>query len=523
MWLRLVRGERGVTDLKFRIGETRKKGEDYMAILDDVVAEIEAHKAEVGAQIGQVAEPIFENVEPEDLKVFVDEPYCILPKAKDEWWVIVPKFVPFVAGWLNHVTKSYNVFIINKYSSWLGDVPEMILKKLKFRDPIDATIINGLVVTDPTQRGEVWDRYKPHFTRREPGTDDKIRIKTGKEFELLAAMIADGILPFSKNPVEEEDLRGAKGGSKGAIELRDYQRKAWNKFLECGAVGVYWAPSAGKTYAGVYFCDRIKGPKLVLVPNNTLKEQWHKYLAHHCQHGDWETEVATYQMITRSQSNQVKNYFKKEWALIIYDECHVLPANCFSKAATIRTKYRLGLSASPHREDGRENYIFALTGFPVGLDWQDLLSIGVITLPDITVHVTSAKYRTLDKMLAVPMKTLVFVELIKDGKWLSKRFGAPFVFGDTKDRLEVIKKHQVVIISRVGDEGISIKDIERVIEYSFHGGSRRQELQRMGRVMHGIVKGKEHHVLMTSFEYEAFGHRLNSFYEKGIKVRVVRE
>ncbi len=510
-----------MTDLKFRIGETRRKGEDYMAVLDEVVADIQAHKAEVEAQIGEVAVPIFDNVEPEDLKVFVDEPYCILPKAKDEWWVIVPKFVPFVAGWLNHVTKSYNVFIINKYSSWLGDVPERILEKLKFRAAVDATIINGFVVTDPTQRSEVWDRYKVHFTRREPGTDDKIRIKSGKEFDLLAAMIEDGILPFSKNPVEDEDLRPAKGGSKGAIELRDYQQKAWDKFLEVGAIGVYWAPSTGKTYAGTYFCDRMKGPKLVVVPTKTLKEQWHNYLGNYCQQ-KWEVEVVTYQALTRSKSQRAREYFKKQWTLVCFDECHALPAVTFSKAATLRTKYRVGFSASPYREDGNVNLIFALTGFPIGLDWQDLLSIGVITLPDITVHVTPYKDKALDKMLGVPMKTLVFVERIKDGKALQKRYGVPFVFGDTKDRLEVIRKHEVVIISRVGDEGISIKDIERVIEYDFHGGSRRQELQRMGRVMHGIVKGKEHHVLMTAFEYENFGQRLHGYYEKGIKIRIVR-
>lgn len=38
----------------------------------------------------------------------------------------------------------------------------------------------------------------------------------------------------------------------------------------------------------------------------------------------------------------------------------------------IDTKYRIGLSASPYREDDRTEYIFALTGMPVGIDWQDL-------------------------------------------------------------------------------------------------------------------------------------------------------
>ena len=65
-----------------------------------------------------------------------------------------------------------------------------------------------------------------------------------------------------------------------------------------------------------------------------------------------------------------------EWALTIYDECQRLPADTFSRLAVIRTKYRIGLSASPHHEDGRESYIFALTGFPVGLNWQEYMKIG---------------------------------------------------------------------------------------------------------------------------------------------------
>ena len=38
-----------------------------------------------------------------------------------------------------------------------------------------------------------------------------------------------------------------------------------------------------------------------------------------------------------------------------------------------------------------------------------------------------------------------------------------------------------------------------VVEYDFHGGSRRQEAQRYGRVMHGASTG-EHLILMIDAE-----------------------
>lgn len=55
----------------------------------------------------------------------------------------------------------------------------------------------------------------------------------------------------------------------------------------------------------------------------------------------------------------------------------------------------------------------------------------------------------------------------------------------------------------------------------FHGGSRRQELQRAGRVMHSDGIG-QHLVQMTDEEYDKYGNRLYSLEEKGIDIRLER-
>lgn len=89
----------------------------------------------------------------------------------------------------------------------------------------------------------------------------------------------------------------------------------------------------------------------------------------------------------------------------------------------------------------------------------------------------------------------------------------PFVHGETRDRMDTFRESRVVISSRVGDEGLSLKDIDVVIEYDFHGGSRRQEAQRVGRVMHGEGGRGEHIILMTDDEYEDHGNRLYSLEE----------
>ena len=110
---------------------------------------------------------------------------------------------------------------------------------------------------------------------------------------------------------------------------------------------------------------------------------------------------------------------------------------------------------------------------------------------------------------------------IQKGKQLSQKLGTPFVHGQTRNRMEVFNGHRVVIGSRVADEGLSMDDLECVIEYDFHGGSRRQEAQRVGRVMHGNGEG-EHVLMMTDEEYERHGSRLYSLEEQGFNIRIGR-
>jgi DNA excision repair protein ERCC-3 len=71
----------------------------------------------------------------------------------------------------------------------------------------------------------------------------------------------------------------------------------------------------------------------------------------------------------------------------------------------------------------------------------------------------------------------------------------------------------------VGDEGISLGKLERVIEADFLFGSRRQELQRLGRLFHSEFKG-EHHIIMTEEEYSLYKKRLYGVLEKGFEINI---
>lgn len=502
--------------MKEKFRKIRKISEELDNELDELKLEIEEKQKEYQDKIANVSKitQITEGLSEEGFKEFIKEPYAVLPTGKkEEWFVAVPKFIRMNLGWLDHTTETFNIFRINKFMRWLGNIPVDIEKKFKFDTKLPLKVFDGMILTGKQHQDETWNKYNRFLTKREG--KDKIKIKKGYEFKLLAQLISDGMLPFMPRPVDQEDLRIAD--FKEPLELREYQLEAWNRFLEVGAVGIYWAYSAGKTYFGLHAGAKIKGRKLVVCPTKTLIEQWEARIKQFINYQDQhEWEVVTYHSFSK-----LKN---KEFALTIYDECQHLPANTFSKFATLNTKYRMGLSATPYREDGRTDFIFALTGFPIGLSWDSLIELGILEVPDIRCYIVTdwrAKEKKLTELLQQDKKTIIFCDSIQIGNRLSKNLGIPFIHGQTRKRIETIKEADVSIVSRVGDEGLSIAEIQRVIEIDFLFGSRRQEGQRLGRLFHGEEKG-EHIILMTETEFEKYGKRLYAITEKGFRIEVIR-
>ncbi len=499
----------GIIDYE-RFERLRKKVEEITMELDGFIQEINNMKAELNEKLSDMLATLGVDVEPEKLREFLEEPYLLLPKGRDRYYVIVPRWIRFYVGWLEHQTRSYNVFVINRYMRWITDIPREILKKMWWRDEDRPYyVVDGYLYTGDKYLDEAWKRYRKYLVRRE---GDKIRIKRNYEFQLIAELIEDGILPFTINPVDKADLRPWNG-----IQLRDYQREAWRKFLKYGAIGVYWSFGSGKSIFGLYALARVKGRKLVVVPANTLKEQWVERINRYIPEYAGEIEVITYHSYHKVRD--------KEYVLTVFDEAQHLPSNTFIRLSTIKTKYRIGLSGSPFREDGRESYIFALTGYPVGMDWRKLIDLGIVKVPLFKVYILKSqreKLRVLGDLLRIPVKTIIFCDYIDLGKKISRQFNIPFVYGDTKNRLEKIRENEVVVVSRVGDEGLSIPDIERVIEVAFLGGSRMQESQRFGRLMHSQKDEPEHIILMTEKEFERFEKRLYAITQRGFRIQFIR-
>lgn len=487
-------------------------------LLDEAEAELRRQRD----RAQELARVNYPQLKEDEFRAFLKEPYVLIQKRGHEWFCVVPRWVDFSVGWLERATDSYNIFLINRYTLWLGDVPEVLREQTGLEAPPgDLAVMGGKLVYGKGDK-PIAERYKEFLSGFGPGVG---HVKRGREFDLLASLIDDGYLPFVPRPVDERDRR-APQVTFTFEGKRAFQAEAYQKFLELGAVGVYWMTGAGKSFFAMTALDSLKGRKLIVVPTKTLVEQWRQYLEtyapqlwrEYCEH---PYPNGTVEIITYSAYEAVA---RGDFTAVLFDECHRLPANSFSRLATLKTKYRIGLSASPYREDNRTNYIIALTGYPLGQDWRSMVkllgkdfhivNVWIVTSPE-------AKLKKIDELLTASTKTIIFADSIDFGAQIAARFKLPHIHGGTSKRIEQAASARAFVASRVMDMGVSIHDLEHVIEADFLFGSRQQELQRTGRLFHAEEhKRARHDIIMTREEFDNHGKRLHGLVEKGFKVNV---
>lgn len=452
-------------------------------------------------------------------------------KNVSEWEVAVPVFIPFNVGYWDRTEGGYNIFVLNRYTQWFGEkVPDFISREINIPKALDITLDGDALSFPDGKQEHIQKRFGNHLSLIEK---DKATVKQGHEFNLIAEIIESGSLPFKPKPVNVSDLRESdfvqifdeiKGKYKPLNIFSgkySYQGDAWKLFEKYGALGIFWAMSFGKTVIGTYIFSRIVGPKALVVPSTTLKEQWTEFFRLNCPMLLNEVEIYTYQGMSRKTWKELS---QKHYKVIGFDECQFLPANSFSKLATLDAEHRFGLSATPYREDGRTNYILALTGQPTGLDWRTIMKTLGKTYHTVNVHVVKnleSKFALAQQLYNPDRRTLFFVYRLAVGERLAKMFDLDFVSGKTKKSLGLVKDSYSFVASKKLDHGLSIKDLEHIIEVDFQFGGRQEQTQRTGRLMHSEAENKIHDIIMTKDELESYGKRLYGLYEKGFRPRVI--
>lgn len=246
--------------------------------------------------------------------------------------------------------------------------------------------------------------------------------------------------------------------------------------------------------------------------------------------------VSTYSMVanTRNRSHdsqKVMDFLRsREWGFIILDEVHVVPAQMFRRVVTtIAAHAKLGLTATLVREDDKIDDLNFLIGPKLyEANWMDLAQKGHIAnvqCAEVWCPMTAEFYQEYlrenarKRMLLYIMnptkfqacqflihyhekrgdKIIVFSDNVYALQEYALRLGKPFIYGSTpqQERMKILQNFQhndqinTIFLSKVGDTSIDLPEATCLIQISSHYGSRRQEAQRLGRILRAKRRNDE--------------------------------
>ena len=241
--------------------------------------------------------------------------------------------------------------------------------------------------------------------------------------------------------------------------------------------------------------------------------------------------ISTYNMIgytgrraadTRALMESVS---EREWGLVILDEVHVAPADTFLTCMTTRTRSRckLGLTATLVREDEGIAVLEEQIGPKLfEANWLDLQERGFIAnvscaevwcemTPEFYREYVRAensanvqrllyamnpnKFRTCEYLMRYHEergdKIIIFSDNVFALREYALRLQRPAIDGGVanNERMRILTNfktaggYNTVLISKVGDTSIDLPEANVIIQVASHFGARRQEAQRLGRIL----------------------------------------
>ncbi|MCD6324143.1 MAG: DEAD/DEAH box helicase [Desulfurococcales archaeon] len=155
-------------------------------------------------------------------------------------------------------------------------------------------------------------------------------------------------------------------------ELRDYQKEALDSWEGNASKGIVALPTgSGKTVIGVAALARKSVKTLIIVYTKEQMMQWKRAILNFTDADEYligfyysrEKRIAPITLATYQTAYRYMGKLAPHFTLLIIDEVHHLPAEKFRYIASASpAPYRLGLSATPYREDGGHTYLFPLMG-----------------------------------------------------------------------------------------------------------------------------------------------------------------
>jgi len=160
-----------------------------------------------------------------------------------------------------------------------------------------------------------------------------------------------------------------------SLEMEPYphQQEALTAWVRAGRCGVVVLPTAaGKTYLAQLAMQLTQRSTLVMVPTLDLMHQWYAHLvaafpdAEIGLLGGGSRERTSILIATYDSAAIHAETLGNQYALLVFDECHHLPSEFNRVVAEYAiAPYRLGLTATPDRGDGKHSDLNVLIGAEV--------------------------------------------------------------------------------------------------------------------------------------------------------------
>ena len=235
----------------------------------------------------------------------------------------------------------------------------MTTLELRGRDLIIKPPADVLQVSTPDLLDTLFGSHLPDEVRAAMGRDKRhgfLRTLPMYLSKMKHALRQQGI-PFTVAFEEKPTLPYAISLS---MESRPYQDEALTQWLAVGSAGVVVLPTgAGKTFVAAMAIAETGLWTLAVVPTLDLLQQWRVALASALSlttedigiFGGGEKEFQPITVITYDSAALYPRELTR-FGLLIFDECHHLPAPTYRRIAeSAFTPLRLGLSATPERSD----------------------------------------------------------------------------------------------------------------------------------------------------------------------------
>ena len=310
---------------------------------------------------------------------------------------------------------------------------------------------------------------------------------------------------------------------------------------------------AGKTLVGITAACTIKKGIVILCTSSMSVVQWRNeflkwsnispndiaiFTSDHKEKFSRSTGiiVSTYSMVTQTRSRsydaqKMMDFMtSREWGLMILDEVHVVPASIFRKVThSILTHSKLGLTATLLREDDKIKDLNFLIGPKLyEANWMELADQGHIAkvqCAEVWCPMTTEFYqeylreKSKKRQLLYIMnprkfqacqflidyhekrgdKVIVFSDNVFALKAYALKLKKFYIYGGTPqtERLRVLENFQhselvnTIFLSKIGDTSLDLPEATCLIQISSHYGSRRQEAQRLGRILRAKRRNDE--------------------------------